>query len=572
MISWREAYRTKVPCRRERQTMHSIVRFVLLATIMNLGSVTTLAESIELELRTRKETRPASGIFAPQWRTERWKTGETALIICDMWDAHHCYNAVQRVKDIAPRMNEVIKKARAAGVFVIHSPSSCLAPYEGHPARLRASAAPTAVNLPADIGEWCHKIPAEEQGTYPIDQSDGGEDDDPVVHEQWHEKLRGMGRNPDAPWTRQYDVLEISDDDAITDSGVETWNLLESRGIKNVMLVGVHTNMCVLGRPFGLRQLAKNGKNVVLVRDMTDTMYNPAMWPYVNHHTGTDLIIEHIEKFVCPTVLSTDILGGDEFRFQSDTRPRLAVIVSEFEYETYKTLPKFAAENLGKDFKVDYVINDDRENHDLPGLENVLANADLALISIWRRSLRPDQLDTIRQFVESGKPIVAVRTTSHAFAQRDGTIPTGRAAWPDFDRVVLGGNYQGHHGNHADKGDAASEVWIPESSVSHPVVSHLQPGEFTVPSWLYKMSPLESDAKLLMMGRVGDAGPEEPVAWTFATPNGGRAFYTSLGHPGDFELPQMNRMLANAIYWAAGLEIPRTAEQATKQSNVQSLR
>ena len=63
--------------------------------------------------------------------------------------------------------------------------------------------------------------------------------------------------------------------DAISDSGVEIWNLLEERGINNVILLGVHTNMCVLGRPFGLRQMAKNGKNVVLMRDMTDTMYNP---------------------------------------------------------------------------------------------------------------------------------------------------------------------------------------------------------------------------------------------------------------------------------------------------------
>ena len=63
--------------------------------------------------------------------------------------------------------------------------------------------------------------------------------------------------------------------DAISDSGVEIWNLLEQRGIDNVILLGVHANMCVLGRPFGLRQMAKNGKNAVLMRDMTDTMYNP---------------------------------------------------------------------------------------------------------------------------------------------------------------------------------------------------------------------------------------------------------------------------------------------------------
>ena len=67
----------------------------------------------------------------------------------------------------------------------------------------------------------------------------------------------------------------------------EVWNILTSRHIKNVILTGVHTNMCVLGRPFGLRQMARNGKNVVLMRDMTDTMYNPKRWPYVSHFEGT---------------------------------------------------------------------------------------------------------------------------------------------------------------------------------------------------------------------------------------------------------------------------------------------
>ena len=95
---------------------------------------------------------------------------------------------------------------------------------------------------------------------------------------------------------------------------------MEAEGIKNVILVGVHTNMCVLGRPFGLRRLASNAKNVVLCRDLTDTMYNPDMWPYVSHFEGTDLIIEHIEKWVCPTITSDQLLGDEPFRFENDTR------------------------------------------------------------------------------------------------------------------------------------------------------------------------------------------------------------------------------------------------------------
>src|SRR5207244_8888967 len=121
-------------------------------------------------------------------------------------------------------------------------------------------------------------------------------------HEAWHAKLKAMGRNPKAPWQSQYAALKIHDQDAISDSGVEIWNLLEQRGIKNIILVGVHTNMCVLGRPFGLRQLAKNGKHVVLMRDMTDTMYNPARWPYVSHFQCTHPPEQHTQPFVCGTV------------------------------------------------------------------------------------------------------------------------------------------------------------------------------------------------------------------------------------------------------------------------------
>jgi hypothetical protein len=76
--------------------------------------------------------------------------------------------------------------------------------------------------------------------------------------------------------------------------------------------------MCVLGRPFGLRQMAKNGRDVVLMRDMTDTMYNPARSPHVSHFAGTELMVEHVEKYVCPTITSDQVLGGAPFRFKGD--------------------------------------------------------------------------------------------------------------------------------------------------------------------------------------------------------------------------------------------------------------
>jgi len=99
------------------------------------------------------------------------------------------------------------------------------------------------------------------------------------------------------------------------------YNLLQQRGIDNVILMGVHTNMCVLDRPFAIRRMLALGKHVLLMRDMTDTMYNPQMRPFVSHFRGTELVVEHIERYLCPTITSTDLTGKPAFRFIGDLRP-----------------------------------------------------------------------------------------------------------------------------------------------------------------------------------------------------------------------------------------------------------
>ena len=283
---------------------------------------------------------------APSGKTtsvkEQWLPSRTAIIVCDMWDLHHCRNAVIREGEMAPRMNEVLEKARNEGVLIIHAPSSCMKPYEGTPARERAKSAPTAPRLPEKIGEWCKQIPAEELAVYPLDQSDGGEDDDPADHAKWAKELADKGLNPKAPWTKQLDVLRIDQaKDAISDSGVEIWNLLESRHIDNVILMGVHLNMCVSGRPFGLRQMAKNGKHVVLMRDMTDTMYNPQRWPFVSHTRGTELFTQHVEKRIAPTITSDQFIGGKPFAFSEKTAgPKRTQIILLGDSTTEASIPK----------------------------------------------------------------------------------------------------------------------------------------------------------------------------------------------------------------------------------------
>lgn len=284
-----------------------------------------LAETpLEVSLKLQRPTSSDPTLFSVINRDEEWAPAETAIIVCDVWDYHHSPNAVARLQQLLPRLDAVLKFARSKGVTIIHAPSDCMDAYQDHPARHRAIAAPDARDQPIDIGSWCSAIPAEEKATYPIDQSDGGEDDDRVLHAKWAQELTTMGRNPNMPWQRQNAGITIdSKIDYLSDRGDEVWNILTQQKIKNVVLTGVHTNMCVLGRPFGLRQMARNGKNVVLMRDMTDTMYNPARWPYVSHFEGTRRVISHIERFVCPTISSDQWLGGTPFLFEGDsTRPQ----------------------------------------------------------------------------------------------------------------------------------------------------------------------------------------------------------------------------------------------------------
>ena len=241
-----------------------------------------------------------------------WATAETAIIVCDMWDDHWCKGAAQRVAELAGPMNQLLKVARERGVFVLHAPSSVVDFYAGTPQRLRAQEAPfSPTPVPLSASErwgthWCWPDPDREPGL-PIDDSDMG-CDCPTKCE-----IREA-------WTRQNEQIDIWPEDAISHDGQETWNLLAERGIDNVIMVGVHLNMCVLGRPFGIRQMVHLGKNVVLLRDMTDSMYDHRMPPFVDHFAGHDLVIEHVEEHWCPSARSSDLTGKAPFRFAEAPR------------------------------------------------------------------------------------------------------------------------------------------------------------------------------------------------------------------------------------------------------------
>ncbi len=522
-------------------------RLLIVCLTLTITMQVLPAQQLDLKLRYQQPVAEGATRYHQLSRDEQWKPDETALIICDMWDSHHCVNAVRREAEIAPRIDAVAKALRSRGATIIHAPSSCMSHYQNHPARKRAQAIPLAGSLPTDIESWCDQIPSEEAAAYPIDQAEGGEDDDPADHAQWAERLKAMGRNPKSPWLAQCSAIEIdAQRDFISDSGPEIWSVLTDKKIANVILVGVHTNMCVLGRPFGLRRLAAAGKNVVLTRDLTDTMIDPNTWPYANHFTGTELIISHIERYVCPTISSDQILGGVEHRFSSDHRPRLVMLIAEDEYKTESTLPAFAAKHLSRHFSVSFCFGSETDRNKIEGIESVSA-ADALLISVRRRPLLASDLALVRQFAAAGKPMIGIRTASHAFSLRGNEPAAGLDAWPEFDAEIWGGSYTNHYGN-----NLRSTIQVVDSARQHPIVSAASiTSDFKPGGSLYKTAPLQAGNQLLLTGTV-PGEPAQPLAWTFIRSDGGRSFYTSLGHVADFSQPEFEALLSAGIHWACG--------------------
>ncbi|MDR0560680.1 MAG: ThuA domain-containing protein [Prevotellaceae bacterium] len=546
---------------------------LILATMLSPATAKkeTKTEYHRASLQQRVPSELEKGAYVIANRIEAWKPAETAIIICDMWDKHWCRDATDRVAEMAPRMNDVLNIARSKGVKIVHAPSGCMNFYKDYPGRKTAQKFndPKVIQKAGLVdGKWPDKLPSEKDAIWPVDQSDEG--------------CENADCKPAGVWSRQIATLDVKDEDLITDSGTEAAGYFFKKGIKNVILVGVHTNMCVIGRPFGLRAMKALGLNVVLMRDMTDLMYNRAMPPYVDHFSGLDLMVEYIEKYVCPTVVSSDFTGKKQFVFKGDKRPRVAFLTAESEYRANQTLPDFAHEltmkNIHCDFALGIPIMTDAKadaspevkkeyaaygmpidvkdgktfaptRHNLENLQ-ILEDANLAVFFIRRRALEPDKMQAIKNYVASGRPTLGIRTASHSFDAK-GNVPRSGggvvaatenagdmlAQWPEFDEQVWGGNYQGHYG-HLKTG---TDFSIVPGMENHPILKGVKP--FTTPNWLYQNRPLRSSKAVVLMLGSNPNVPLEPVFWI----NNDRAIYTSLGHWDDWKEESFRNLMFNSV-------------------------
>lgn len=248
-----------------------------------------------------------------------------------------------------------------------------------------------------------------------------------------------------------------------------------------------------------------------------------------------------IQRIILLTLLLT---------YAAFAQPHIVFMIGEDEYQTWETLPEFAAKDLkSAGYRTTLVNADAADKNNFTGLVAALKDADLLFVSVRRRTPVKDQLDAVRAHLAAGKPLVGIRTASHAFALRakDKLTDPKLAVWQEFDPEVLGGHYANHHGN-----GPTTTVTVAPSADTHPILKGVNVVNLSSTCSLYKVSPLEKTATPLLIGAIPGQTPE-PVAWTHAYgTKGARVFYTSLGNSGDFQNSEFRRLLLNGIAWALG--------------------
>lgn len=243
------------------------------------------AEYFHLRLRTSAQAFKNTKTWQEAYFEKSFEPRKTAILITDMWDKHWCKATTRRVNLLAAKIEPVVVAARAAGIQIIHSPSETMKSYKNYPEREVMIQQPL-VKPPASLGLSAPPLP--------IDDSDGGCD------------TPGDFAHP--VWTRENFRIHIEKGDVISDNGEQVYSFLKSRGITTVFYAGVAVNMCILDRSFGIKNLTNWGVQCVLLRDLTDSMYNPKDRPYVSHAEGTALVVKHIERYWCPTAESSALV------------------------------------------------------------------------------------------------------------------------------------------------------------------------------------------------------------------------------------------------------------------------
>jgi hypothetical protein len=260
------------------------------------------------------------------------------------------------------------------------------------------------------------------------------------------------------------------------------------------------------------------------------------------------------------------LVSGDEEYRSEETLPQLAKILAK--HHGFKCTALFAIDPK------DGTINPNQRDN-IPGLE-ALKTADLLVIFTRFRDLPDEQMKYLVDYIESGRPVIGLRTATHAFDLK-GSKTYAKYTWgnkdKDFDggfgRQVLGETWISHHGQH---GKQSTRGILAPGAEDHPILRGIKDGDIWGPTDVYGVRlPLPGDSKPLVLGQVLEGmeptdkpvegkqnEPMMPIAWTktYTGTEGkaARVFTTTMGAGQDFLSEGLRRLLVNACYWTMGME------------------
>ena len=270
-----------------------------------------------------------------------------------------------------------------------------------------------------------------------------------------------------------------------------------------------------------------------------------------------------IGYLLCIALLCCLVSNAQNDKKAKAKTPLVVFVTGDHEYSSESTMPLLAAE-LEKSYGMRTIVlkssPDQNAEENIPGLE-ALKDADLAVFFLRWRRLPVDQLKFIDDYLNSGKPVIGFRTTTHSFNYPKGD-PLEK--WNAFGERAFGSPPGwGGPANHTHYGhESSTDVSIIPASAAHPILSGVDKS-FHVKSWLYKVLP-DYPAKgstWLLMGKAvnsyNSTAIDNPVAWTWQNASGAKTFMTTLGHPEDFQQESVQRLAINAIHWTLGLPVPK---------------
>lgn len=267
------------------------------------------------------------------------------------------------------------------------------------------------------------------------------------------------------------------------------------------------------------------------------------------------------KTILCLGLSSLALIGNSEAK----DKPHATIIVGTHHYSPHKTMPKLAAEleRLGFDVAlINPQWDAEKDKRGLAGLE-ILNDTDVAVFFVRFLTLEGGQYQQMIDYVQAGKPVVCLRTSTHAFNYPE--THKNHALNIDFPRETFGTPYRIHLAG-------KTEIEVVKGAEENPILTGVS-GKWSSPGTLYLTDTSETIVPLLQGSgsprgkkastRTNAFGTHElkptmtdTIAWTWQNKWGGKAFTTSLGHPGDFAVPQSMRVIINGIHWAAGAQIP----------------